>query len=63
MKTFGIVVGFFGAFLFLWHAIKVVNGTDYGSSGISNHQLMSLIGGILILIGTGIYILGRRRQR
>ncbi len=63
MKMTGIVVGVLGVMFFVWHAIKVVNGTDYGSSGLSNHQLMSLVGGILIIIGTAIYILGRRRGR
>ena len=58
----GIIVGIIGAVLFVWHSIKVINGTDVGF-GMWNHQTLSLIGGILILIGTGIYILGRRRGR
>ena len=63
MKIIGTIIGTLGVMFFVWHAIKVVNGTDYGSSGLSNHQLMSLVGGILIIIGTAIYILGRRRGR
>ena len=62
MKTIGIIIGTIGAALFVWHSVKVVMGTDYGGSGLSNHQLMSLVGGILVVAGTGVYILGRRRK-
>lgn len=62
MKNLGIIVGVIGAVLFIWHMIKVMNGTDVGF-GIWNHQTLSLIGGILVLIGTASYILGRRRRR
>ncbi len=62
MKNLGIIVGISGAMLFVWHSIKDINGTDVGF-GMWNHQTLSLIGGILVLIGTGIYILGRRRGR
>ena len=62
MKNLGIIVGIIGAVLFVWHSVKVINGTDVGL-GMWNHQTLSLIGGIMILIGTGIYILGRKRGR
>lgn len=62
MKTVGILVGVFGAALFIWHSIKVVVGTDI-DSGYMSHKTLSLVGGILILVGTGIYALGRRRTR
>ena len=62
MKIIGILIGTLGTLLFAWHSIRVINGTDVGF-GMWNHQTLSLVGGILILIGTGIYILGRRRGR
>ncbi len=62
MKTVGILIGLFGAALFIWHLIKVFAGLDI-DSGYVNHKTLSLVGGILVLVGTGIYTLGRRRIR
>ena len=62
IKIIGILVGVFGFALFVWHMVKVVMGTDVGS-GFMDHRLLSLVGGILILAGTGIYIVGRGGHR
>lgn len=60
MKNAGIIVGIIGTMLFIWHSVKVVMNTDYNSA-YASHQVMSLVGGILIIAGTGLYIWGRRR--
>lgn len=62
MKILGIIVGIIGAILFVWHLIKVMLDKET-NTGIFTHHIMSLVGGILIIVGTGIYILGRRRKR
>lgn len=60
LKTIGILVGIFGAGLFVWHLVKVATDIET-SQGFGSHHLLSLIGGILIIVGIGIYILGRKR--
>ncbi|MGI8494605.1 MAG: hypothetical protein ACR2L1_04735 [Pyrinomonadaceae bacterium] len=62
IKIIGILVGVFGAGLFVWHLVKVLIGEDVGS-GFMDHRLLSLVGGILILVGTGIYIVGRNGHK
>lgn len=59
MKTFGIIVGVLGAALFVWHLVKVFLDAEQ-ESGVFTHHWLSLIGGILMLAGIGIYIVGRR---
>ena len=59
MRVAGIIVGIIGAGLFTWHSIKVVMGTDI-SNNYLNHQILSLVGGVLVIIGIGLYIQGRR---
>lgn len=62
MKMVGILIGIAGALLFTWHAVKVVMGTDI-DTGYMSHTTLSLLGGILVLVGTGIYTIGRRSAR
>lgn len=62
MKLVGIITAIVGALLFLWHLVKVATGTDV-ERGITTHHVLSLVGGILVIVGTGIYISGRRRKR
>ena len=61
IKIIGILVGILGAGLFVWHMVKVVMNTDYNTV-YSSHQILSLVGGILIIVGTGLYIWGKRRR-
>lgn len=61
IKIIGILVGILGLGLFVWHSVKVVMNTDYDTA-YSSHQILSLVGGILIIVGTSLYILGRRRR-
>ena len=62
MKILGIIIGIIGAVLFVWHLVKVMMDME-SNTGIFTHHILSLTGGILIIVGTGIYILGRRRNR
>ena len=62
MKLLGIIVGIIGAGLFVWHLVNAMRGMD-GGLGYMDHRLLSLVGGILVIVGTGIYILGRRQKR
>lgn len=62
MKLTGIIVGVIGAMMFVWHLVKVVLGTDQ-PTGIFTHHILSLVGGILMLAGIGIWIKGHRRQK
>jgi UDP-N-acetylmuramyl pentapeptide phosphotransferase/UDP-N-acetylglucosamine-1-phosphate transferase len=62
MKLAGIIVGLVGAALFIWHLIKVLMGTDVGD-GPYRHQVMSLIGGVLMFVGIWLYAAGKRRAR
>ena len=62
MKLLGVLVGILGAILLIWHLVKAATNTET-MSGITTHHLLSLAGGILIIVGTSIYILGRRRGR
>lgn len=62
IKMIGILVGIFGAGLFLWHSVKVATNQDYDGQTFGTHQWLSLIGGLLILLGTAIYIIGRERK-
>ena len=62
MKTAGIIIGTIGVVLFVWHAVKVVMGTDMDTAFMS-HRVLSLIGGITVLAGTWLYVIGRRRPR
>ena len=62
MKIAGIIIGIFGAILFIWHAVKVVMGTDI-DSGYMNHKILSLVGGIMMFAGIWVYLIGRRRPR
>ena len=61
MKIFGIIVGVIGAAIFVWHLVKVFLDAEQ-QTGILSHHWLSLIGGILMLAGIGIYIAGRRGQ-
>ena len=63
IKMIGILVGFFGFGLFVWHMVKVLTNQDYDGQGFVTHQWLSLIGGLLILLGTAIYIIGRERKK
>ena len=62
MKIAGIIIGILGTVLFLWHAVKVVTGTDIDSA-LMSHTVLSLVGGIMIFAGTWVYTLGRRKAR
>lgn len=62
MKIAGIIVGAIGAILFVWHYVNVAMGRDVDTRYIS-HQTLSLVGGIIIFLGIGIYVIGRRRSR
>jgi LPXTG-motif cell wall-anchored protein len=62
MKILGIIVGITGAVLFVWHLVKVMLDTEIGT-GIFTHHILSLVGGVIMIVGIGIYILGRRRNR
>lgn len=62
MKVAGIIIGIIGAVLFVWHAVKVVMGTDIDTV-FMNHTILSLIGGIMIFAGTWLYVAGRRKPR
>lgn len=59
MKTLGIIVGIFGAALFVWHLVKVFLDAER-ETGVFTHHWLSLFGGILMLVGIGVYIAGRR---
>lgn len=62
MKIVGMIIGVVGGLLFIWHSVKVVMGTDI-DTGYMSHKTLSLVGGILIVAGTGVYVVGRRRRR
>lgn len=62
MRIAGIIIGIFGAILFVWHAVKVVMGTDV-NSGYMDHKVLSLVGGLMMFAGIWLYIVGRRRPR
>lgn len=62
MKIAGIIVGIIGAILFVWHLVKVMLDMET-STGIFTHHILSLVGGVIMIVGIGIYILGRRRNR
>jgi hypothetical protein len=62
MKIAGIMVGIIGALLFIWHAVKVVMGTDVNST-LTDHTVLSLAGGVIVLAGICLYAIGRRRSR
>lgn len=62
MKVAGVIIGVVGAILFIWHSVKVVMGTDI-DTGYMSHKTLSLVGGMLILTGTWVYVIGRRRHR
>ncbi|GEM_PF-5476219 len=49
MKICGVIVALIGGALFSWHIAKVLVGTDIGST----HQVMSLVGGLIILVALG----------
>lgn len=61
MKLLGIVIGILGTALFVWHLAKVFLDAEQ-ETGIYTHHWLSLLGGILMLAGIGIYIVGRRRN-
>ena len=61
MKTGGLIIGIIGATLFVWHLIKVGVNPDY--EGYASHQVMALNAVILIIFGTVIYFMGRRRLK
>lgn len=63
IKMIGILVGVFGLGLFVWHMVKVMTKQDYDGQGFITHQWLSLIGGLLILLGTAVYIIGRERRK
>ncbi len=60
MRIAGIIIGILGAVLFIWHAVKVVMGTDIDSI-YASHTVLSLVGGVMVFAGTWLYVLGRRR--
>ena len=62
MKVAGIIIGIVGAVLFVWHAVKVAMGADLDTVYMS-HTVLSLIGGIMVVGGTSLYVIGRRRSR
>ena len=62
MKLIGILVGILGAALLVWHSVKVATNAE-SNAGMTTHHLLSLAGGILIIVGTGIYIFERRRGK
>lgn len=62
MKIAGIIVGIFGAILFIWHSITVLMGTDT-DNGFVRHGFLSLIGGVIMFAGTWLYVVGRRNSR
>ena len=61
MKTGGIVVGIIGVTLLIWHLVKVMSNPNY--EGYASHQVMSVDAVILIIVGIGLYIFGKRNQR
>lgn len=70
MKIAGIIVGFIGAGLFIWHSIAVLMGTDLDNligtqleMGYMRHGFLSLIGGVIMFAGTWLYVAGRRKPR
>jgi hypothetical protein len=62
MKLGGIIVALVGGGLFLWHLTKLLMRTDWGE-GPYTHHLMSLVGGVLMIVGIWLYSVGRRRAR
>ncbi|MDQ6786484.1 MAG: hypothetical protein M3033_06655 [Acidobacteriota bacterium] len=63
IKMIGILVGVSGFGLFVWHMVKVITNQDYDEQSFVTHQWLSLIGGLLILLGTAVYIIGRGRRK
>ncbi len=61
IKIIGILVGIIGLALFAWHQVKVAADAET-SHGFGTHHLWSLVGGLLMLAGTAIYIVGRGRR-
>lgn len=61
MKTGGIIIGIIGATLFIWHLVKVVSNPIY--EGYASHQVMSIDAVILIIFGTVLYFMGKRRTK
>lgn len=62
MKAGGIVVGVVGATLFAWHLAKILAGTDAGT-GFTTHHIMSLVGGLMMFVGTWLYVGARKRRK
>ena len=61
MKTGGIMIGIIGATLFIWHLVKVVSNPDY--EGYASHQVMAVNAVVLIIFGTVLYFMGKRRTK
>lgn len=61
MKLAGIIVGVVGAIMFVWHLFKVLTGMEE-QTGIFTHDILSLVGGILMFAGIWLYVAGRRRS-
>lgn len=61
MKTGGIIIGIIGVALFIWHVIRVMSNPDY--VGYASHQVMSIDAVILIIFGTVLYFMGKRRTK
>ena len=61
MKTGGIIIGIIGATLFIWHLAKVASNPDY--EGYASHQVMASNAVILLVFGTALYFMGKRRTK
>lgn len=61
MRLAGIIIGVIGATLFVWHALKVLMGTEQ-QTGMFSHHILSLVGGILAFIGILLWVKGHRRK-